>query len=565
MRTAAEYDVVIRGGLIVDGTGAPGMRGDVGIVGDRIVAVGDVDGRGREEIDADGHVVAPGFVDAHSHMDAQVFWDDVGTSVCWHGVTTTVMGNCGFTLAPSRPDEHDLVVANIERAEDIAAEAIAAGIDWTWSTFAEYMDAVDAVPKGINYAAQIGHSALRVWAMGERAWDGPANDDDMAVMADELRAALRAGAVGFTTSRSMAHQTPDDRPVASRLAEWDELAALVEIVGHESDAVFEIAHLRPRDPDEQRAYHERLRDLAVSSGAPLVFGLFAPSVGGAPAMDFIEETTARGGEAYALTHTRGVSSAQSFQTRLGFDKLPEWKDVRRRPVDEQRALLRDPDVRRRLVDAAYHGDYGTSTGPEASRPKFDRMTIMESPYLPNPTVLAEADRRGVDPVEVMIDVALEHDFEILFLQMLTPQQDDLLIPLMRHPLTAMGFSDSGAHVSQVCDSSIYSHLLAYWVRERQEFTIEEAVQMITSRPADIWRLRDRGRLVPGNAADVTVFDPETVAPLMPRVANDFPAGAKRIEQRATGFLATIVNGEILTRDGEAREPRPGRLLRLTAA
>ena len=382
--TSAEFDLVIRGGLVVDGTGTPGVRGDVAIVADRIAAVGDIDGRGREEIDAEGHIVAPGFIDSHSHMDAQVFWDDVGKAVCWHGVTTTIMGNCGFTLAPSRPDRRDLVVVNIEHAEDISADAMEAGIDWRWSTFAEYMDAVEATPKGLNYCAQIGHSALRTWAMGDRAWDEDANNDDMASMISELRSALQAGAVGFTTSRSRAHLTPDDRPVASRRATWTELSALVEIVGHESSAVFELAHERPKDPDDMRAYHQRLFDLAVSSKAPLIFGLFAPPVA-TPSVEYIDEIWAQGGEAWALTHTRGVSSTQSFLTKLGFDNLAEWQEVRRRPLEEQKVLLRDPEVRRRLVHAAHHGNYGTHTGPEVSRPKFDRMTVLQSPYLRNPT------------------------------------------------------------------------------------------------------------------------------------------------------------------------------------
>jgi N-acyl-D-aspartate/D-glutamate deacylase len=257
-----------------------------------------------------------------------------------------------------------------------------------------------------------------------------------------------------------------------------------------------------------------------------------------------------------------VISAHSFRSRLGFDRLPEWQDVRRRPYAEQQVLLRDPEVRRRLVHAAHHGDYGSTTGPEAGRPKFEGMTILQSPYLPNPTVADEARRRGVDPVEAMIDVALEHDLDVFFIQQLTTtQQDDDLLRLLRHPRTSMSFSDSGAHVSQVFDSSIYSHLLAYWVRERQALTIEEAIQMITSRPADIWRLRDRGRLAPGYAADITIFDPETVAPLMPHVVEDLPGGARRIEQRAVGYAATVVNGQLLTRDGEPTEARPGRLLR----
>jgi N-acyl-D-aspartate/D-glutamate deacylase len=397
--------------------------------------------------------------------------------------------------------------------------------------------------------------------MGERAFDQIAGDADLETMAAELRAALRAGAAGFTTSRSVAHATSDDRPVASRQASWDEVVALVGILGHESNGVFQLAPERSVDPDAHRDFEARLARLAVSSGAPIVFGLFTAALPQQPSLELMDDTAAHGGELYGLTHCRGVVSAQSFQTRLGFDRLPEWQEVRAGPRHEQQARLRDPEVRRRLVHAAYHGDYGRSFGPEAGRPNFEQMTILQSPYLPNPTVADEARRRGVEPVEAMIDIALEHDFDVFFLQHLVSQADDELLRLMRHPRTAMCFSDSGAHVSQIFDSSIYTHLLAYWVRERQALCLEEAIRMMTSRPADIWRLRDRGRLVPGSAADITIFDPASVAPSMPHVVADLPGGAKRIEQRAVGYAATIVNGQVLTRDGEPTDARPGRLLR----
>ncbi len=555
-----EFDLVVRNGLVIDGSGAPGARGDVAVVDDRIVAIGDVDGAGRDEIDADGHVVAPGFVDGHTHMDAQVFWDDLGTSSCWHGVTTAVMGNCGFTLAPARADSRALVVRNLERAEDISGAAMAQGINWTWTTYAEYLDAVEALPKGINYAGAVGHSAVRTWAMGERAFDGAATEEDLDVMVREVRAALRAGAVGFTTSRSVAHQTSDGRPVASRLAAWDEVVALVDVVGRESSAAFQLAMNVSLDPEVSAEGQRRLQELALSSGAPILVGLFASwhSTGVLP---MIEETVSRGGRMYGLTHCRGVYSAQSFLTRLAFDRLPEWHDVRSRPLAEQRALLQDPGRRARLVHEAHYGHYPESVGTEARKPDYENFTILTSPYLPNPTVADEARRLGVDPVEVMIDAALERDFDLFFMQPLTPQGDDALVDLLRHPLTAMTFSDSGAHVSQIFDASIQSHLLAYWVRERQAFTLEEAVRMITHQPARVWGLHDRGRLAPGYAADITIFDPATVAPLMPQVVNDLPGGATRIVQGAQGYAATIVNGQVLTRDGKATEARPGRLLR----
>jgi N-acyl-D-amino-acid deacylase len=544
------YDLVVRNGMVIDGTGSPRRRADVGVTGGRIVAIGELDGGGREEIDAEGHVVAPGFVDGHTHMDAQVFWDELGSTSCWHGVTTSVMGNCGFTLAPARADERGLVVRNLERAEDIAAAAMAEGIDWTWSTVPEYLDAVDATRKGINYAAIVGHSALRTWAMGERAFTDTATSDDLEVMARELRDGLRAGAVGFSTSRSHSHTTSDDRPVASRQASWDEVVALVDVLAAESDGAFQLApEAHHGDPEGLRDYELRLQELAIASGVPVVFGVI-----GGKSTALIDDTVAKGGRMYGLTHCRGVSQIQSFETQLVFDILPEWREVRSRPIDEQRRLLRDPEVRRRLVDAAEHGDYGDRLGPEASRPNFDRLKVMQSAYLRNPSVQELADQRGVKPVEAVLDVALEHDLEMFFMQFYDDTTDAELLAQLRNPNTAMTFSDSGAHVIRIIDSSIQTHLLAYWVRERQALTLEEAIPMITRQPAMIWRLADRGLLREGYAADLTIFDPETVAP-------DLPAGAQRLSQGAHGYLATVVNGEVFTRDGEATEARPGRLLR----
>jgi N-acyl-D-amino-acid deacylase len=558
--SGGQVDLVVRNGTIVDGTGAPGYVGDVAVAGDRIVAVGEVDVEGREEIDASELVIAPGFVDAHSHMDAQVFWDDLGMPVCWHGVTSVVMGNCGFTLAPVRNEAHELVVRCLERAEDIPASAMAEGLPWSWQSYAEYLDAVDTATKGVNYAGQIGHSALRTFAMGERAFEEDANADDMAAMARELRSALAAGAAGFSTSRSGGHATSDGRPVASRRATWDEVTALVDIVGAESNAIFQIAQERHVNPERQADWLDRFQRLALESGAPILFGLFASTLPQIP-FDFLDDTVAKGGTMNVLTHSRYIISAQSFRSHLAYDKLPEWQEVRHRPEAEQKALLRDPEVRARLVHAAHHGDYGEAFGPEARKPEYDQLRVVLSPYPPYPTVAEEAARRGVDPVEAVIDIALEHDFDVVFAQDLVPQDDEQLVRMMRHPHTAMGFSDSGAHVGQIYDASIFTHLLGYWVRQRQAFPLEEAVQMITSRPADIWRLKDRGRLATGGFADITVFDPDTVGPLMPVLVDDVPGDNQRFEQRASGIAATIVNGTVLTRDGEATEARPGRLLR----
>ena len=559
-----DYDVVVRGGLVVDGSGAPGYRADVAVAGDRIAEIGKVTGSGRTEIDAEGHVVTPGFIDGHTHMDAQIFWDQLGSSPCWQGVTTAIMGNCGYTLAPVRADQRGLVACNIERAEDIPAEALAQGVPWTWSTFAEYLDAVDALPKGINYGGSIGHSALRIWAMGERAFDNAATDDELAVMERELGDALRAGAMGLTTSRNKGHTTSDDRPVASRAASWNELTRLVTLMGRQSNGNFQMGG------DEGATIPEHLRQLqqlSISTGVAVVNNTGDPN-----AIPLFDDTVARGGQLWILTHSRGFSVLQSFRSRVSFDFIadPEWSDVRSRPLDEQRHLFQDPDVRARLVRAAHHGSYHPISSSDPYQPDFERIFPMHSSYLPTLSVAEEAAQRGVDPVEQMLDTALADDFNTIFVQSFwdtsarafyTGENEAGFATLLRNPNTAMTFTDSGAHQGQISDCSIQTHLLAYWVRERQLFSLEEAVKMITHQPAKVWKLHDRGLLKTGYAADITVFNPDTVAPDIPRVARDVPGGGMRYEQRAQGYKATIVNGQLFTSDGEATEARAGRLLR----
>src|SRR5216117_3954945 len=352
------YDLVIKNGALIDGSGLPRYRADVAVRHGRIVATGRIRERAREVIDADGLVVAPGFIDGHTHMDAQVFWDPLGTCSCWHGVTTVVMGNCGFTLAPCSASRKHLVVKNLERAEDIAAEAMAAGIEWKWTTFPEFLDCLDGLPKGINYAGYLGHSALRTHVMDERAFEQAATENDLRAMERELRDAIRAGAIGFTTSRSPIHETPDGRPVASRLATWDEVRRLVGVMGDLNAGLFELAGEgvdRIVGDPALRDYHVRLRDLAVDTGRPVTFGVFSrrevPDVWRAY-LALLDETAAAGGRMFGQVHSRSLSALLSFKTQLPFDHLPVWKDFRTLPLDEQRRGLRDPGLRKKLIEAA---------------------------------------------------------------------------------------------------------------------------------------------------------------------------------------------------------------------
>jgi N-acyl-D-amino-acid deacylase len=562
------HDLLITNGTVVDGTGSPGRPADIGITDGVIAAIGALNGeRATRTIDAEGHIVSPGFVDVHTHMDAQIAWDPLGECSCFHGVTTAVMGNCGFTLAPVRSDARHLVVRNLERAEDIAAEAMAAGIDWSWETFPQYLDFVDRTPKGINYAGYIGHSALRTWAMGERAFDQDATADDLALMVGQVKDAIRAGAIGFTTSISVNHETADDRPVASRLAAWSEIAALVGAMGELGAGIFELANhpnLRSRDADKREAYISRLVELAVTTKVPITYGMLAFGTEDhlwRPVMELLERINAGGGRSWAQVHTRQFGVLLSFLTRLPFDGLPLWSELRTQPLDEQRRALADPTRRSALVAAAEQGDYGRAIGAEARKPEWQWIFPMTAGLPPYRSIAELAAERRVSPMEAFLDVALAGDLRSFFIQAAANQDQDIVLEMLRHPFAIPTFSDSGAHVSQIMDSSLQTHLLGHWVRDREAFSIQEAVHAMTQVPAQAWGFTDRGVLAEGKAADINVFDLATVTPDLPELVYDLPGGARRLRQTATGFKATVVNGQVLMDNGQPTGARPGRLLR----
>jgi N-acyl-D-aspartate/D-glutamate deacylase len=558
------YDLVVRDGTVVDGSGGPAYRADVGVVGDRIATIGRIREAGATEVDAEGHLVTPGFVEVHTHLDAQLHWDPLATSSSWHGVTTAVMGNCGFTLAPCRASEADLVLRTLERAEDMARDALLAGLDWRWETYAQFLDVVDAVPKGINYAGYLGHSALRTYVMGERAFDGAATDDDVRAMRAELTDGLRAGAIGLSTSRSPNHETADDRPVPSRLADWSEVEALVGVLGELGAGTFQLANEQPPTAEEVAAYRERLVALAATTGRPITYIVGAGHPGNRAWQEqlaLFEAAAARGARMFGQVHSRQFLTVTSFATKLVFDRLPAWSQVRSKPWAEQRAALVDPAVRATLVDEALHGTYGRAIGAEARAPRWDALFVLDSGAGPWTTVGALAAQQGTTPVDVMIDLGLATDGAALFGQPFGNEDLDAVLALIRDPRTVVGVSDTGAHVSQVIDTSIPTFLLAHWVRARQALTWEDAVRKLTFEPAARFGFAGRGLVQEGMVADLVVLDPERVAPAVPYAAHDLPAGAPRLKQEAVGIRATVVGGEVLVRDGRHTEARPGRLLR----
>ena len=559
------YDLVIRGGLVVDGTGLPARRGDVAVSDGRIVEVGRLTDRGAREIDAEGHIVTPGFIDGHTHLDAQIFWDPLATSSCWHGVTTAVMGNCGFTLAPSREGERQLVIDNLEKAEDIPASALAEGVQFEWETFREYLDVVDRMPKGINAAVYVGHSALRTFVMGQRAFESAADADDLAAMERELTDALAAGAIGFTTSRSEHHVTPSGSPVASRVAEWREVERLVMAMSAAGGGVFELANesgMTSPDPEARAEPMRRLRELAVSAGLPVTFGI---TTYGDPnrwqeLLALLDDAARDGGQLWGQSSCQPSGAVYNWATWLPFDKLAAWDDVRRRSLDEQAGMLRDPDLRARLVAEVGERDF-TLAKEAVKKSFFERIVVMEDAGKLSRSLADVAAERDVHPVEAMIALGLESEFKVCFFQPTSNDDPGDVKRILDHPRTVMTFSDAGAHVSQIMNASLPTHLLSTWVREWQIFSLERAVRMLTLVPSTVWGFADRGLVREGFVADVNVIDPDAVASHLPKVEHDLPGGAARLTQRASGFLATVVGGEVLLEQGEHTGALPGSLVR----
>lgn len=560
-----EYDLVVKDGFVVDGSGGPRFPADVGVKDGKIRKIGRINERAARTVNAHGQVIAPGFVDGHTHMDAQIFWDPLGSCSCYHGVTTVLMGNCGFTLAPCAAEDADFVFRNLERAEDLSRDAMRAGIDWRWETFREYLDVLDDLPKGINYGGYIGHSALRTYVMRERAFEEQATEDEIRRMQHEVQDAVRAGAIGFSTSRTYNHLTSDDKPVASRVADWEEVRSIVNAMGELGVGVFEIASEAPgRSPRRQREYFDRLKNLAVESGCPVTFGM--PSIRIAPELwpayyDLGDEVAAAGGRLFVQAHSRSISTLLSFKSHTPFDEWDGWKEIRSKPLDEQKVLLADPAVKRKLVDIASRPYEGPAiVGAEARPPEWDWVYLFND--IGDEELMSEvAAKRGVHPVEAMIDIALERDFDVFFRQPLANEDQDAVLKMMRHPRSVVTFSDSGAHVAQIMDSSLQTHLLSHWVREREAFTLEQAVRLITHDTATAWGLYDRGMIREGLNADLVIFDPDTIHQNMPELINDLPAGAQRLKQTSRGISHTIVNGEVLLENNQPSGALPGQLVR----
>ncbi len=569
------HDLIIRGGTVVDGTGDAPRTADVAIDEGRITAVGKLSDTARRTLDANGLLVTPGFVDIHTHYDAQATWDPHLTPSGWHGVTTAICGNCGVGFAPARPEEREFLIGLMEGVEDIPGAALSAGIRWDWETFPEYLDALERAPKALDIGTQVPHSALRTYVMGKRGADNePATADDIRAMAALVREGIDAGALGFSTSRTIVHKAITGEPVPGTFAGEDELFGIGRALGEAGRGVFELAGAGTAGEDivAPRQEMDWMRRLSAEIGRPVTFAML--QVDAAPELwrelfALSEEAAAEGAQIWPQVAGRPFGLLMGFQTEFNlFAERPTYKKLAALPFEERMARLREPEIRRAILSEEV-----TLEDPLAAYvySAFHKVFKLGSPpnYEPpeSESVAAIAAARGIDTGELLYDWMLENDGrELLFFPLLNYSQGscDPIYEMMQHPRAVLGLGDGGAHCGVICDASIPTFMLTHWVRDRSRgarLPVEFAIRRMTRDTARLYGLEDRGTLEPGMKADINLIDLETLALDLPQMVFDLPAGARRLLQKARGYVATLVAGEVVMLGGEATEARPGRLVR----
>lgn len=567
------HDLVIRGGMVVDGTGAPARPADVAIEGDRIVAVeapGEC-GAARRELDARGLLVTPGFVDLHTHYDAQATWDPALTPSSWHGVTTVVMGSCGVGFAPAAPDRHAWLIGLMEGVEDIPGSALSEGIRWGWESFPEYLDALEGMPRALDVGAQVPHGALRAYVMGDRgARNDPATADDVARMGALVREALEAGALGFSTSRTLLHKALDGVHVPGTFAAREELFGIGHAMAAAGHGVFQVASDHAQVPAELAW----MRELARETGRTVMFNLSqvdpAPELWRA-GLALLEAARAEGLPLFAQVAGRAIGIIMTLDgTAHPLVPYPTYRALAALPLAERVARLRDPAVRARLL-----AEQPLSLGAfeDFIARSFPRMFLPEPDgtldYEPGPekSVAAAAGREGRAPLEVALDALLAGGGTgLLYFPLFNYAKGDLspLHELHRHPGTLLGLSDAGAHCGAICDGGVPTFMLSHWTRDRARgprLPLELIVRRQTRDTAAAFGLHDRGVLAPGFRADVNLIDAARLALRPVELVRDLPAQGRRLLQRATGYVATLVAGTPILEHDELTGATPGRLLR----
>ena len=546
------HDLVIRGGNVVDGTGSEPFRADVAVDGDQIVEIGKVDGRGKEEIPADGLTVSPGFVDLHTHLDAQIGWDPQVTSVSWHGVTTALLGNCGVTFAPCKPADREFLAGMMETVEDIPKKAILHGLPWNWESYGSYLDALEALGPSINICGLVGHCATRFYVMGERAVEEPATEDEIQQIAALAGQSVKEGAVGFSTNRLPQHRLPDGRSIPGTFAHRDELRAVAREVGAHGGLMQTVSDFREFEEEIALIADEaRLARGALFSSA-LEFGPERLN-------EKVMAMRAEGLKVTSVTVPRSGGGVGGLMTN-NFFRTPAWIALRKHDFDGRLKAIRHAETRRQLIDEVKaQGEPAMETMKrwfwmgDAQRPRYTHQ--------PDESLYHKAQAAGEHPVETWLRITDQTDGEALFHLRGFNTDLEALQKLITMDWAMPGLGDAGAHVSQMIDSGWATFVLSHWARDAGVYSLQEAVRRISAVPADVLGLGDRGTLAVGKRADINVFDLDRLEERMPKIVHDFPFGAPRFIQRAVGYKATLCNGEVLLRDDELTDVCAGRVLR----
>ncbi len=566
------HDLVVKSGSIIDGTGAPARTGDVAITDGKIVAVGDDVGSARRTIEADGLAVTPGFVDIHTHYDGQVTWDTQLSPSCYHGVTTAVMGNCGVGFAPVKPGDEQFLIGLMEGVEDIPGAALSEGIEWSWESFPEYLDALEKRQLMMDVGTQVPHGSVRAYVMGERgANNEPATAEDIAAMAAIVKGGVAAGALGFSTSRTIAHRAITGEPVPGTFAAEDELFGIGRVLGELGEGIFEVAGAGAAGEDiaAPKAEFDWMRRLSKEIQRPVTFAML--QVDAAPELwrellELSANAVGEGAEVFPQVAGRPFGLLMGHQTDIHpFGDRPGYVSLLELPFEERIRRMRDPELKRKILSE------GDPNAPGMMIQQLGRMFAMGDPpnYEPayEDSVEAIAKAQGRDPVEFLYDQLLGRDGKELFLVPVLNYSylnADPILEMMHHPRAALGLGDGGAHCGIICDASIQTFMLTHWVRDRTrgaKLPLEFAVKRMTQDPAQLYGLHDRGVIAPGMKGDLTLVDLDGLRLRTPEMVHDLPAGGRRFMQRAEGYKAVVVGGEVTLENDEPTGALPGRLVR----
>jgi N-acyl-D-aspartate/D-glutamate deacylase len=559
------YDLILKGGRIYDGSGKPSFLGDVAISDGRIEAIGRIHDTANRMLDVGGLAIAPGIIDFHTHFDAQLWWDPLASSSNEHGVTTVVMGNCGLTLAPCKPEGRDALIGTFVRVEDMPRESLQAGIPWAWITHGEFLDALERQALGLNVATLVGHCAVRQYAMGEASVEREANETEIAEMEALVRHGMAAGAFGFSTNANQRHYREDGKPVASRFAGLDEVARLCRVVGESRSGLVQFTHGAFASPEHVAHIGLWYDTILKETRRPLI-GESIRHFWSEPdlwrkQLNDVEERCRHGYAAYAMTSTRRSMRRWTLKDSSRFDEIPVWKNLMTLPLDQRKKQFRDSQTRLELAKAM------AESKPISFSRRWDLIAVKKAARSGNKSLegksideLARAQAKS--PIDAFMDLALSEDLETTFEDTATQGDEQAVKEIFCNSHVLLGQSDAGAHVANASPGFGYSTImLAYWVRERRIMSLEDAIKKMTFLPASIFGIHDRGLLRHGLAADLFVFDPATIDLLPPEKINDLPEGAPRYIQHAKGIHYTIVNGSVLMKNGSHTGVYPGKVLR----